>query len=312
MSQHEPGLWQTPTIDAQIDAIRTHGAPPPRRRRSLQIAGSASALVVALGMLIVFLSGGGASANPTKSAAAAERAETLTFTSTSVLRAPGQPRQTAREEGAINLAQPAYRIRIFSDRSPIGFERRVFPRALYVRPLRRRGPSTWVAAELRPPAVIAPTARGSNGLADILGLLEVLRHIPSTLIGREPSAGTSLSHYRATTTLRQYLRAIGQPAPPSFAAADVVIDVWLDPANRVHRAIRKFTIPSQSPATLEIRNHFQNYGRPIAIEPPGGVALVGSEPLNPVANDPVAANVIQALEAQSHQAVGPTIERSRR
>jgi hypothetical protein len=302
MSPRKDRPWRTPTIDGQIEAIRTHGRHPrPRRQRMYpRVAGSAGALIVVLAALAVIFSGGGARADPTQSAAAAERARTLTFTSYSILRAAGQAPQIAHEEGAINLAQPGYRIRIFSVGRPLGFERRVFPRAVYVRPLRRHGPSPWVAAELSPPAVIAPTAQGSNGLADPLGLLAVLRHVPSKLLGRERVEGTTLEHYRAMTTLDQYLQAIGQPVPPSLSSAGVVIDVWLDSTNRVHRAVRRFSIPGTASATLEIRNHFQNYGHPIAIEAPPGVQLVGSEPLDPVANDPVSANVLKDLEAHTH------------
>ena len=309
MRPRKDRLWRTPTIDAQIEAIRARGRHAPNRRPYLQLAGSVGGLIVVLAVLAVILSGG-ARANPSQSAAAAEKARTLTFTSYSILRAPGQVRQIAHEEGAINLAQPGYRIRIFSVGSPVGFERRVFPRALYVRPLRPHGPSPWVAAELSPPVVIAPTAQGSNGLADPLGLLEVLRHVPSKLLGRERAEGTTLEHYRATTTLDQYLQAIGQPIPRSLSSPGVVIDVWLDSTNRVHRAVRRFSIPGTAPATLEIRNHFQNYGRPIAIEAPPGVPPVGSEPLDPVANDPVSANVLKDLEAHAHHTTGRRAEPS--
>jgi hypothetical protein len=51
----------------------------------------------------------------------------------------------------------------------------------------------------------------------------------------------------------------------------VVIDVWLDPANRVRRAVRRFTIPGPRPAAVEIQNTFSGYVSAIAIErPPGG------------------------------------------
>lgn len=307
MNQRKDKAWRTPTIEAQIQAIAARGRQqqPRRRRTHLQVAGSAAALIVLLALLTVIIGGGGARADPTQSAAAAERAKTLTFTSTSVLRARDRAPENAHEEGAINLAQPAYRIRIFTAGSPIGFERRVFPRALYVRPLRPHGPSRWVAAKLSPPAVIAPTAEGSNGLADPLGLLEVLRHVPSRLLGHERAEGTTLDHYRATTTLGRYLHAIGQPTP-ALSPARVVIDVWLDSTNRVHRAVRTFSIPGSRPATLEIRNQFRNYGRPLAVEAPPGVTLVGSEPLDPVANDPITANVLRAIETHTHDPAAPS------
>lgn len=306
MSKND-SLWRTTAIEKQIEAIRAHGKRPSGRHRPKLrfLVTYAGLMIVVLAVLSVILSGGGAQANPTQSAAAAEKARTLTFTSTTVLRAPGRAPQTTREEGAVNLTQPAYRIRIFTSTSSIGFERRVFRRALYVRPFRRHGPSPWVAAELRPPAVIAPSAQGSNGLADALGLLQVLRHIPGKLLGREHAEGTALVHYRATTTIGRYLQAIGQPVPHTLSLAGVVIDVWLDSMNRVHRAVRRFSIPGTAPATLEIRNHFQNYGRPIEIETPPGVWLVGSEPLDAVANDPVSANVLRDIEAHTHRATGP-------
>lgn len=256
-------------------------------------------VVLAVASLALIVGGGGVHANPTRSAAAAEQAKTLTFSSTTVFRAPGHARETSREEGAINLAEPAYRVRIFDLRGQVAFERRVFPRALYVRPLRSRRPSRWVAAELCPRAVIAPTARGSNGVADILGLLEVLRHTTSRRIGEEESGGISVVHYRVTTTLGRYLGAIGQPAPPPLAAGGVVINVWIDSENRVRRAVRRFTILGSPASTLEIRTRFGDYGRPITITTPPGVPHVGSEPLDPFANDPVTENVLRAVEAHN-------------
>lgn len=310
MSQND-SPWRTTAIAKQIGAIRAHGKQPfPRRRRRARLlAVYASLMVLILAAAIAILSIGGAQANPTQSAAAAEKAKTLTFTSTSVLRAPGQTPQAAREEGVINLAQPAYQIRVFAGSGAIGFERRVFPDAVYVRPLRRRGPSPWDAANLKPPAVIAPTAQGSNGVADVLGLLEVLRHAKSKLVGRERRDGTILAHYRATTTLGSYLRSIRQSVPRSLSKAPAQIDVWLDPANRVRLAIRRFTIPAPRPAVLELRSSFGGYGSPVAIGRPPGVQPRGFQALDPVANDPVSANVLRSLEDRSRHPATSAVDR---
>lgn len=299
----------SPPMEQVFDAIRRQDPDPWHRRLGKARGLISSALVLMLGLAVVavIVSGGGAQADPSLSATAAEKAKTLRFSTTSLLRVPGLRPQTAQETGEINLALPAYRVRVYSGGSPIGFERLVFPRAVYVRPLRPRRPSPWVAAALSPPAVIAPTARGTNGIADPLGLLEVLRHAVSSFIGRETIQGATLYRYRADISLGAYLRAIGQAVPHALSYAPVRIGVWLDSDSRVRRVTRLFSIPGRQPATLEIDSRFNGYSKHVSIEPPAGVPLRGVEPLDPVANDPVSASVLHALETRSRHPATPAL-----
>jgi len=96
-------------------------------------------------------------------------------------------------------------------------------------------------------------------------------------------------------TVGAFLAAEGQPAKPAIASIPVTVDVWQERANRVLRAVRSFRLRAGDGEQLVVQTDFSRYGQPTAIDAPAGVALVGSQRLSPLADDPLGASVLNAI-----------------
>jgi hypothetical protein len=240
--------------------------------------------------------------------AAAEKAKTFTFASNSVLDLDDRKPQVTVETGAVDLAAPAYRVRVAPGETGVGFERLVFTHALYVRPITASAARSWIGVRLSPAAVIAPSANVSNGVGDPLGLLEVLSQSKGAVrVAHQRLDGVLTVHYRLRSTLGAFLRAQNQSIAARLAASPVLIDVWLDEANRVLLARRQFQVGGSRHASLSITTSFAAYGKPVALSAPGGVSTNVVESLNPVAGDPVSASLLAALKLGSRHPGSPAI-----
>jgi hypothetical protein len=308
-------------LAAAFDAIAAKQDPPAdyphppgqHRRRRRRQAGAAVAAIIAgsIALVVLMVYSAGAS-DVRRSAAAAEKAGTFTFTSTSDLTLPDGTRQTARQSGAVDLTAPGYRVRSNAAAHGPGFERLVFPHVLYVRAIGGRHPGPWREIALSPPVEIAPKVGGSGGVSDPLGLLAVLRASSGAQeIGQEQIEGVETTHFRLETTLAPFLGAEGISAPARVGRNTVSVDVWLDSASRVIRAERLYELGGRGGARLLVTTDFAGYGSLVGLHPPHNPLHTGVvQRLNPVAGDPLSATVLGALLNGSRHPNTPTIERS--
>ncbi len=319
MSTERENPWRTPTLidlGEQFERLEREQLSPapgsPRRRglgwRAVGALGMTLAVMVAVLTLAFTQRAPRAQADVREAAAAAEKARTFTFESSSVLSAAGRSNQTTHETGAVDLSAPGYRVRIVSGSRGRGFERIVFTHALYVQPFRSGKTFAWSGVRLRPAAVIAPKAGGSSGVADPLGLLAVLSESKGAeRVGSEQVHSVATVHYRLRSTLEAFLMAQGQSLDSGAAKSTVVVDVWLDAENRVRLARRLFLLGGARHARLLVTTSFDAYGVPVTLSAPTGVSLLVAEPLNRVAGDPVSASLLVALKLRSRHPATPAI-----
>lgn len=281
-------------------------APPPpgpgrfrgrARRRLLPVSAAVGLVILAVVFAVLQLRGTPrALADPSQAAAAAQSAGTFTFTTVSELRFVRSPSTVSRTKGEVDLVgQGAFKVRVQSGLG-VGFERVVFPRAVYFRGIGRHGARAWLGAHLVPPASITVHTPSGGGFGDPLGLLAVLaktRH--AQRVGVDRVRGELTQHYRVQLTLGAFLAAEGQAAQPTVASLPVTVDVWQDSENQLLRAVRTFHLPARSGEQLVVRSEFGRYGAPTAIRAPAGVTLVGSQRLSPLADDPLGASILGAV-----------------
>jgi hypothetical protein len=269
------------------------------------------AVIVAAALIIVLMVHSASASDVRHSAAAAEKAGTFTFTSSSVLTFINGTRETARQSGAVDLSVPGYRVQTTTSARATGFERIVFPHTLYVRPIGASHPGPWREITLVPAVEIAAKVGGSTGISDPLGLLAVLRHSHGAQkIGEQTIGRIDTTHFRLQTTLGPFLRDEGVTAPARVGSDPVTVDVWLNSASRVIRARRLFDLGAPRGARLLVATDFTGYGSIVGLRAPTHPLRSGVvERLNPVAADPLSASVLGALLNGSRHPATPTIER---
>jgi hypothetical protein len=198
-------------------------------------------------------------------------------------------------KGEVDLVRPgAFKVRVQSGLG-VGFERVVFPTAVYFRGIGRHGARAWLGAHLAPAATISVHASSGGGLGDPLGLLAILaRSHHAQFLGEQVIDGQLTRHYTLEETLGAFLPAKSRVSP-SVRSIPVEIDVWQDRLQRLVRAVRGFDIGGSRHEELVVQTDFTRYGKPTAIHAPAGVALVGSQRLNPLADDPLGASVLDAI-----------------
>lgn len=292
--------------DAPSEADDHHDRPPRAARsgrakrgprRLVPIGLGAIALVVAVIFVASQLRGTTkALADPRKAAAAAELAGSFAFRTRSELVAGGMPTVVSTTTGEVVGLQGsgAFRVRVIAP-SGIGFERIVFPDAVYVRVLGARGSQAWVGSHLRPRVQISTEAGSAGGLGDPLSLLRGLaqsRHARSA--GTRVIDGRETHHYSLTLPLGELLPA-GTAASATLRAIHVHIDLWQASDQQLVRAVRTFYVGGPQHLRLTIRTDFLAYGRAPAIKPPARTPLAGDQPLNPTADDPLGESVLGSL-----------------
>jgi hypothetical protein len=232
-------------------------------------------------------------ADPTRAAAAAEQAGSFTFETTSKLFVGSRLSRTSTVGGEIDLAGTgSFKVHVHS--GGVGFERIVFPDRVYARGIGRHGASAWLGATLSPKVSITPYSTSGGGLGDPLGLTAVLHtHRGARDLGSKEIEGERTQHYSLTLTLGSFL-----PADSAVAAATRVIpvevQVWQERLQRLVLAVRTFRIGGPNRERLVVSTHFRNYGQPTSFEAPH-TPLVGTQPLNATADDPLGASVLHAL-----------------
>jgi hypothetical protein len=268
-----------------------------RQRRTLRwrraaIAVTGSVVLVAVVVVVIALrQPARAVADPHKAAEAALQAETFSFATRSERLVGHRARNISRSVGAVNLKHPSFRVRVTGPSGIEGFERIVFPDRIYFRHVGPTARHSWQGARISPRATIGVRAGSGGGLGDNLGLLALLATASDVRqVGR-----TQERHYVINSTLGALISVEGEHAAPRIAALPLQVEVWQDAQNRLTRAVRVFSLRPNGSEKLRVATRFTRYGRPTAIAAPVGVALVGSQPLNPFADDPLGAQVLTAL-----------------
>jgi hypothetical protein len=276
-----------------------------RARRRPILAGAFGLLVIlaAVAAPLVHWSSR-ASAAPDKAAEAASRAGSFAFTTDSDLRFPGHPPALVTVVGEVDVRHHAFRVQVIEGGS--GFERVVFPKAIYVRHLGRISARTWLGARLAPEVTIGVNTGAGGGLGDPLGLLAFLMHAHATRLPGEPVIrGQATRHYVLSSTAGALLAFDGATASPRIAAIPMTIEVWQDHQERLQRAVRTFNIPGR--ATLRVTTEFSHYGKPTKIEAPKRIPLGPPQELNPFAYDPVGAGVLSTLAVATQRPTTPSV-----
>jgi hypothetical protein len=270
-----------------------------RRKRLLPIGVLAvtvtAALVVVVSQLHVTSR---AFADPTKAAAAAESAGSFAFTTRSELLAAGSPRVVLTTSGRVAGLEGdgAFRVRVTAP-SGVGFERIVFPDAVYVHVVGARGENAWVGSHLKPRVRISTEAGSGGGLGDPLSFLGALAHSHRAQPGKmQVVDGRHTRHYALTLPLGALLPP-GTDASPSQRSIPVHIDVWQASDQQLVRAIRTFEIGGARHIRLTIQTDFRAYGKAAPIKAPPHTQLAGHQPPNPTADDPLGERVLGSLAA---------------
>jgi len=283
-----------------------------RRRRLLPIGAATVALTAAAIVVVSQLhSTSGALADPTKAAAAADRAGSFAFITRSELFAAGSPAALSTTHGVVSLkGSGAFKVRVMSPPG-VGFERVVVSHAMYVRVVDARGERAWVGVHLKPAVRVSTEAGSSGGLGDPLSLLSGLAH--SHDARRESTAivdGRDTRHYVLTLPLDALL-ARGTTAPASLRSIPVRIDVWQASDQQLVRAIRTYDIGGPRHLRLTIWTDFRGYGRPAVIKVPRHTPLVGYQPPNATADDPLGESVLGSLAAGRGHSANPNAAAAR-
>jgi hypothetical protein len=311
MSEESHASWRTPALDGfgeqlgrmELEAAsRRSASRRSGRGRAPRVLAGVGVLTAGLAVALVLILAGRhpapAQADPTGAARAALKAGSFTFQTTAVLSLAGVKTSTVTESGAIDLKAHAYELRVGSQGGRPGFERVLFPDAIYVRATKPGRQFAWTGVGLHPAAVIAPTAGASTGIADPLGLLETLsRSHGSMRVGRQLVDGISTTHYRLHSTLAALLAAQGQRPSATARAGNVTIDVWIDRSNQVLLARRLFALAGSPSGQLMVQTSFAGYGAPVTIRPPAQVDLHGYQPPSQIAEDPLNSKFSSVLGA---------------
>lgn len=280
-----------------LDAARRAQRARRRPRHDVRVRVAVGVLAcLAILLVVVALPGAPrARAAPDQAAAAADKAGTFSFSVRSQLLAGSAVIRESLTRGEVDLPRQAVRSTVMQRGAGAGFERIVFPSAVYVRQIAGRASRVWVASRLQPPAMIDVSAGSGGGLGDPLGLLAVLARVHSArFVGSGRIDGVAARAYTVRTTVGTLAAIEGERLTGAPAAVPVTIDTWQDHAGRLLLAIRTFWLPHGQ--RLRITSRFAHYGRPTAIARPG-VIPVGSQTLNPFADDPVGVSILAALKA---------------
>jgi hypothetical protein len=272
---------------------------------------------VAVGLVLLVLAGlvlavaqlrspSGASANPGQAAEAARRAETFSFTTRSeLLDGAGQLLRATNVEGEVDLVRQALKASVTGEDRRVGFERIIFPEAVFVRQLSGRASHLWIGAELQPQANITVNAGSGGGIGDVLGLLSLLKVLhPEPHVGSATIEGMPTSVYTLKTTVGGLTRVLGQPISRSLAKIPVTVKVWQERRQRLLRAVREFSLDGSGSERVRVTTNFSGYAAPSRIVRPE-VPLAGTQRLAPFANDPLGASVLGLLTAATGHTATP-------
>jgi hypothetical protein len=310
MSEESHTPWRTPALDGFGEQLGHLDREAISRRRASHRSGGSraprvlagvgvltAALLAALALILASRHAPPAQADPTGAARAALKAGSFTFQTTAVLSLAGASTDTVTESGAVDLKAHAYQLRVGSQPGKPGLERVMFTDAIYVRATSPGRIFAWDGVRLHPAAVIAPTVGAVKGIADPLGLLEVLSHSPaSTRVGEQRIDGTPTTHYRLHSTLAQFLSTQGERVAPGVRVRGVLIDVWLDRSNRVLLARRVFSFGGSRQGQLTVRTSFAKYGSTVTIKRPDAVSLLGQQRPTTIAEDPLNSTFTSVLD----------------
>jgi hypothetical protein len=281
--------------DGKVDGRRRPGR---ARKHRLVPVGAGIAIVVVAAIVAAWqLRGTPAIADPSQAAGAARRAGSFAFVTRSELLAAGRPAVVSTTAGqVVDLhGAGAFKVRVTAS-TGVGFERLVFPDAVYFRAVGARGARSWIGAHLRPPVTISTEVGSGGGLGDPLGLLAALRRSHAQYVGIEYVDQQLTRHYTLTLPLST-LTPPNTVLSPSVRSIPVRIEVWQAPDQRLVRAVRAFEIGGPRHLQLEVRTDFRAYGEVAPIKPPAGVEPTGYRPLDPTADDPVGASLLGLLAA---------------
>jgi hypothetical protein len=283
------------------------------RKRLLPIGVAAIASIAALAVLVSQLRGTSrAFADPTKAAAAAETAGSFEFTTRTELFAAGSSTVVSTTTGQVVglKGDGAFKVRVTAP-SGVGFERIVFPDAVYVHVVGARGEHAWAGSHLRPRVRISTEAGTSGGIGDPLSFLKGLAHSHRAQPGREQVVdGRQTRHYALTLPLGALL-PLGTHASSSQRSIPVQIDVWQASDQQLVRAIRTFEIGGARHLRLSIRTDFRAYGKAAPVKAPPNTPLAGYQPLDPTADDPLGERVLDSLAAGRGHSATPNAAAAR-
>jgi hypothetical protein len=294
------------TLDASATRPGQHG-----RRGRVEAGAALMATIVVVIVVVVLMVRSAGAIDVRRCAAAAEKAGTFTFASTSDLSFADGMRQSERQSGAVDLTAPGYLARSTAGAQGSGFERLVFLRALYVRGVGGQHPDPWREIRLSPSVEIAPKIGGSDWISDPLGLLAVLRESNGAKkIGPAQIGGVTTTQFRLQTTLAPFLQAEGISAPAAAGRDPVRVDVWLDDANRVIRTQQLFDLGGPRGVRLLVTTDFRGYGSSVELRPPPDRRHTGVVwRLNPVTSDPLSGRVLSTLLNSAGHPNPSTLER---
>ncbi|HTW41344.1 MAG TPA: hypothetical protein VMD79_03415 [Solirubrobacteraceae bacterium] len=318
LAERDADDWLAAEPNGEVAQLES---PPPARsrrarlrRRGLLSIGAA-VLSLAIAALVVVLQPRGTSralADPSQAASAAESAGSFAFETESTLELAGGPIVRSTTKGEVNVEHHgAFKVSVTSP-SGVGFERIVFPHAMFVRPLGTRGAGEWFGTNLRPPAAIGVHSGSGGGLGDPLGLVAALaRNHRSHYVGRASVNGQHTRHYTLTLTIGQLLGPSAHVAS-SVGGIRVNIDVWQNSSQQLVRAVRSFIIGGPHAGRLSVTTNFYDYGGQTRISAPPGVTPTGTQRLDPTADDPVGASLLGTVAAGLGHSATPEFGPSRR
>jgi hypothetical protein len=318
LAERDADDWLAPEPDGEVAQLESPPPAPsrrPRLRRRRLLPFGAAALLLVIAALVAVLQPRGTSralADPSQAASAAASAGSFAFETDSTLRLASGPIVQSTTKGEVNVEHHgAFKVSVTSP-SGVGFERIVFPEAMFVRPLGTRGAHEWFGTKLKPPAAISVHSASGGGLGDPLGLVAALaRNHRSHYVGPAFVNGQHTRHYTLTLTIGQLLGPSAHVAP-AVGRIRVNINVWQNSSQQLVRAGRSFIIGGPHAGRLTVTTNFYDYGGQTAINAPPGVTPIGTQRLDPTADDPVGASLLGTVAAGLGHSVTPEFGPSRR
>jgi hypothetical protein len=303
MSQYDEDPWRTPSLDELGRRFAELEARPPKRvsrPRWLAAWSSAAATlgVAVAAVLFATTRSADASSPVNRAPAAAVKAGTVAYNSTTTVTVDGHPTTTLIGRGSINFRAGSYRAIVQNTREVESVERIRVGTTLYTGvAASAAGPSGWVAIPLGHQGILSdPDVPGSGALTDPPAVLRAmsLTRAHARADGEATINGTKASGFSTTVPLSAFFADTAVPA--AVGRSRVGLTVWVGPKDRPMR-IREQVKSLTGSAVLMTIWTFDHFGVPVQITAPTDrIARAGAGSAGP---DPLARDLISRFLAHA-------------
>jgi hypothetical protein len=303
MSQYDADPWQTPSLDELGSRFAELEARPPRRvsRPRLLAAWSSAAATLGVAVTAVLFAttrSADASSPVNRAPAAAVKAGTFAYNSTTTVAVDGRRTTKLIGRGSIDFRAGSYRAVVRNTSEVESVDRIRIGATLYTGVATSpTGPSGWVAIPLGHQGILSdPDVPGSGALTDPPAVLRAmsLTRAHARADGAATINGTKASGFSTTVPLSAFFADTAVPA--AVGRSRVGLTDWIGPQDRPLR-IREEVKSLTGTAVLTTIWTFGQFGAPVQITAPTDkIAQAGPGAAGP---DPLARDLISRFLARA-------------